>query len=176
MTIGDRSVIAVIAVCAATLSGCCAKSTATQIRVLSEQEAADLWAQAERYEPIGQADVRRIDGETSTTVVTTQAYMLQNRGGGTTGIVVACGFACVAPPGKKPSDCVTSGCKISGKSCTPASCGGCTMSQPCQPTTAWGIFGGGLIMASGANDTFMARLDPPTAPPHTDAGGSQAER
>jgi len=39
MTIGDRSVIAVIAVCAATLSGCCAKSTATQIRVLSEQEA-----------------------------------------------------------------------------------------------------------------------------------------
>lgn len=150
----------VIIVCIAVLSAGCAKEKVTQIKVLSEQEAADLWSRAESNQPIGKAVVRRIPGETGTTVVTTQAYMLRMQGGGSTGVVTACGFSCIAPAGTSPGDCKTSGCEPSGNSCTPASCGACTPSQPCKAEASFGIFGVG---------TFIARLDPKSPPPPINA-------
>jgi hypothetical protein len=127
----------------------CSREKATQIKVLSEQEAADLWSRAESNQPVGKASSRKILGDTGVTVVTTQAYMLRMRGGGSNGIVTACGFSCIAPAGTSPKDCQTSGCEPSGNTCTPASCGSCIPSQPCKAESNWGVFGG----------IFIARLD-----------------
>ena len=146
----NRFTMAILVFAVILLTGC-AKEQATQIKVLSEQETADLWAKAESNQPIGKPVARTILGETGTTVVTSQAYMLRMPGGGATGVVTVCGFSCIAPAGSKPSDCKTSGCEPSGNSCTPASCGNCTPSQPCTAQASLGIFG---------SRAFIARLDP----------------
>ena len=144
--------VTVIIACIAVLSAGCARAKVAQVKVLSDQEFADLWNRAAGHEPVGKPVVRRMPDEKGMTTVTTQVYMFQDPRGGRGvppgGVMVVCGFACIAPEGTKPSECKTSGCEPSGLTCTPASCGNCTLSQPCKREAGLGIFGGGTFIAS----------------------------
>jgi hypothetical protein len=121
-----------IVVCVAVLSaGCGVKKETPQIRLLSEQEADDLWNKAERREPVGEPVVKTTEDESGTTVTSTQVYMLSMPGGGgSTGLGAVCGGSCIGGIG---SECKTSGCMPSGRSCTPLNCSGtCTLKQACR--------------------------------------------
>ena len=124
----------VLLVCAIVLSGSCKRAEPPQIRMLSEQEAADLWNRAESHQPMGEAVVRRFQEEGGVvTVLTSQAFMLRMGGGGTGQTVTSCSGSCILNPGATFGDCQTSGCLSTGKSCTPLVCsGGCKVSRACE--------------------------------------------
>ena len=116
----------------------CQWKHAQQVRLLSDQEAADIWSRAEAYEPVGAPVVKQLPDDTGacTTVVTNQVYMLTMPGGGRAQIIVACGGSCNTGGGPL-GDCKTSGCLSNGKSCTPLKCSGnCTLSRACKPETS----------------------------------------
>jgi hypothetical protein len=119
------------------LTGCQWKQ-AQQLRLLSDQEAADIWSRAEGYEPVGDPVVKQLPDEMGacTTVVTNQVYMLRMPGGGRAQVMVGCGGSCKTDGGPL-GDCKTSGCLSNGRSCTPLKCSGnCTVSSACKPLTS----------------------------------------
>jgi len=126
------------------LVGCAKKQPAPQLRVLSEQEAADLWNKAESREPVGDPVVKTIQGDNGTTVTTSQAYMLRRAGGGGPGgLVTVCGGSCTLNPGGTFGGCQTSGCFPAGNTCTPLVCSGsCKLASSCQAEAHFGAFGG----------------------------------
>jgi hypothetical protein len=133
-----------ILVCAAILmTGCAKPQPAPKIKVLSEQEASDLWNKAEKREPVGDPIVTTVQGDTGTTVTSSQAYMLRGPGGGGGGLVTVCGGSCTVSAGGTLSGCQTSGCMPAGNSCTPLVCSGsCKTSSQCKAESHFGIFGG----------------------------------
>jgi hypothetical protein len=76
------------------LTGC--QKQTQQLRLLSDQEASDIWNKAVAYEPVGGPVVKQLPDETGacTNVVTNQVYMLTMPGGGRTQIMVGCGGGC----------------------------------------------------------------------------------
>jgi hypothetical protein len=135
----------VVLVLTTTLSGCAKKQPDPQVRLLSEQEAADLWNKAESRQPVGEAMVRRFPGEAGTHVTTTQAYALRMaNGGGAGSLVTVCGGYCqVTTQGGTTAGCQTSGCVPSGHSCTPLVCSGnCSVSGACRAEATFGVFSG----------------------------------
>ena len=132
---------ALIIAFAAVIATSCKPAPMPQLHMLSDQEAADLWKQAESFEPIGKASVQRIPHEGGLTVVCGQAYMLRMSGGRPgSQVVTSCGGSCKLKPGATFDDCKTSGCLASGQSCTPLNCeGGCTLSEACKPTFSFGF-------------------------------------
>lgn len=141
MTMNRRPIITIIIACAAVLSGSCTRADTPQIRMLSEQEAADLWNSAESREPIGEATVRSFPDEGGVvTVITSQMYMLRMADGGSGQTVTSCSGSCILTPGSTFEDCKTSGCLSTGTSCTPLVCsGGCRVSRSCQAAFNYGL-------------------------------------
>jgi len=132
-----RRLTTVILVWAAVLLAGCARQMAPEIRMLSDQEAADLWDKAESRERVGEPVVKTVQNGQCTTVITTQVYRL----GRSTNLIAACGGGCqVTGPGG-PAGCQTSGCFSTGRGCTPLICSGnCTLSHPCKPASNFGVF------------------------------------
>lgn len=129
----------VILVCVAVLNTSCAmKKEAPQIRLLSEQEADDLWNKAESREPVGEPVVKTTQDKTGTTVTSTQVYMLRMLGGGgSTALGAVCGGSCKGGIGP---ECKTSGCMPAGRSCTPLQCSGtCTLNDACRREAIFAI-------------------------------------
>jgi hypothetical protein len=118
------------------LTGC--QKQTQQLRLLSDQEASDIWNKAVAYEPVGGPVVKQLPDDTGAcmNVVTNQVYMLTMPGGGRTQIMVGCGGGCKTDGGPL-GDCKTSGCLSNGRSCTPLKCSGnCTVSSACKPLTS----------------------------------------
>ena len=116
------------------LSGC-EKQKAPNVKILSEQEASDLWKRAESHAPVGELVVRKHRGDGGTIKTATQVYRLKMQAG-KPGVSVAasCSGSCKLTPGGTFDDCKTSGCEPSGNSCTPLSCSGtCQLSNSCTP-------------------------------------------
>src|SRR5215813_5477230 len=145
-----RRLTAVVLVCTAVLSVGCAKEKAPEFRILSDQEAADLWNKAESRDRVGEAVVKKIQNDKGTTVITTQGYTLRMPGGGSRGLVTVCGGGCTLEPGGTFGGCQHSGCMPSGNSCTPLVCSGdCRVSSPCRPEATIGIGGAYIASSSG---------------------------
>lgn len=128
----------VMLVCVAVLyTSCAVKKEAPQIRLLSEQEADDLWSRAASREPVGNPDVKTTQDETGTTVISTQVYMLRMPDGGSTGLGAVCGGSCIGGIGP---ECKTSGCMPTGRGCTPLSCSGtCKLKNSCRREAVFAI-------------------------------------
>ena len=141
MTIACRLVTLIIGCLVVVSSGSCKRAETRQIRIVSGQEAADLWDRAQTREPVGQAITRTFREEGGVlTVVTSQTYMLRMAGGETGGTVSSCSASCILNPGATFDDCKTSGCLSTGKTCTPVVCsGGCRVSRSCQATFDYGF-------------------------------------
>lgn len=134
-----RMLTTAVLVFAALLSTACTPRQAKvpQIRILTDQEAIDLWNRAESREPVGEPVVQEFKKDTKdekcTEVITTQVYMLRMPGGGSNGLGISCGGNCIATGDGTPADCKTSGCFHKGGSCTPLVCSGkCTVSKACK--------------------------------------------
>lgn len=129
----------VILVCVAVLyTSCAIRKEAPQIRLLTEQEANDLWDKAESREPVGEPVVKTTSDETGTKVTSTQVYMLRMAGGGgSTGLGAVCGGSCSGGIG---SECKTSGCMPTGRGCTPLTCSGtCKLKDSCRRESIFAI-------------------------------------
>jgi hypothetical protein len=140
MAVTARQRIALVVACAAVLAAGCATAREPQLQRLSEKEAADLWSRARSYEPVGAPAIERIEGESEVTVLCAQVYALKMDTGKGGPIATTCGGSCKLKPGAKFSDCKTSGCLSSGRTCTPLVCeGGCTLSSACKATFVFGL-------------------------------------
>ncbi len=137
-----RRLTTVILVWAAVLSAGCARQKAPEIRILSDQEAADLWDKAESRERVGEPVVKTVQDGQVTRVITTQVYVLRGPGGrGSTQMVSGCGGSCQVTGTGGTSGCHTSGCLSTGKGCAPLVCSGnCTLSGECGPLTHIWVF------------------------------------
>jgi hypothetical protein len=137
-------ITAIIAANALLSAGCMTK--APEVRVLSDQQAADLWSRAASYQAVGAAEVRRTQTENGVNVTCSQAYSMLMRGGGSGTTVTVCGGTCLLKSGGTFGACVTSGCMPSGGTCTPLVCSGsCTLSSSCRAEATIGVFGGGIF-------------------------------
>jgi hypothetical protein len=113
---------------------------ATEIRALSDAEAAKLWDSDAPRQAIGEATIQNIPVEGGVAVVCTQAFSARLAGGGPGGVITSCGGSCKLKPGATFGQCITSGCRSNGKTCSPLVCsGGCELATSCKATKASGF-------------------------------------
>lgn len=129
-------------VCAGVILSACANPKQPEVKILSDEEASDLWKSAESYKPVGKAITKQFPGSTGTITTTSQVYLLRMPGGRQgPSIVTVCGGSCQLKPGGTFGTCVTSGCLPSGNGCTPLECSGsCELSSPCTAQSSIGVF------------------------------------
>jgi hypothetical protein len=137
-----RRALAAILVCGGVVLSGCALQQQPEVKILSDEEAAELWESAEGFEPVGKPVTRQFPGTTGTITTTSQVYLLRMPGGRLgTSVVTVCGGSCLLKPGGTFGGCVTSGCMPSGNSCTPLVCSGtCELSSACTAQSSIGIF------------------------------------
>ena len=136
-----RNIVTTFLICACVILAGCASPKLPEVRILSDEEASELWDKAESYKPVGEAVTKTFPSSAGTIVTTSQVYSLRMSGRPGLSVVTVCGGSCQLKPGGTFGSCVTSGCVPSGKRCTPLVCSGsCEVSKACSAESSIGIF------------------------------------
>ena len=104
-----RNVVTTFLICACVILSGCASPKPPEVRILSDEEASELWDKAESYKPVGEAVTKTFPSSAGTIVTTSQVYSLRMSGRPGLSVVTVCGGSCQLKPGGTFGSCVTSG-------------------------------------------------------------------
>lgn len=120
----------------ALMAGCKPAADTRELRILTPEQEAALFEQAERIE-IGDVVKESIKNDEGIVIqtITSQTQVVFMRAGGPFSVATSCYSSCGPPlevdPGGKITTCEISGCMPKGGACTKATCTGDTCTPSC---------------------------------------------
>lgn len=136
MNASKRGVSISILVCVSALLWSCGPPNSSEVSVVPAEKAKMLWETAETREPVGEPIVNEFPNEDGVIVLCRQAFRLGFSGRPSLIAVRCCTGSCSRTQNEDGTqdECVTSGCRTGGETCTDLKCsGGCELGQKCVP-------------------------------------------